>query len=246
MSKMTTEDLRSRLREASSHHIGEEVRHSHVTAIDDALERPVSPTSHRSAWIRRWLTTIATSAAILAPVGVAMAAEPAVPGDVLYPVKLVTESVRSLVDPGIVARHRLTEAEVLRDRGADEVTVTNAVDDAKAAVDESGDDGLRAEMATLVDPGESDVPGAADVDDRDPSGTTGDAETVESRDETAWSGTPDTAEVGESVDSTEEGGTAEPTEEAEVSESGGSDSEISGAGAVSDSESDSEGVAVDD
>ena len=45
-----------------------------------------------------------------------MAAEGTLPGDVLYPVKLVTEQVRSVFDPAVVAEHRLDEVERMLER----------------------------------------------------------------------------------------------------------------------------------
>ncbi|MFC2153781.1 hypothetical protein ACFLQ7_04035, partial [Actinomycetota bacterium] len=83
---------------------------------------------------RRLLVTVAAAFALLVPAA-ALAAEGAVPGDVLYPVKQSTEWVRSLVDPGIGQQHRVRELEIVIDRGAPIEVVTERFDASVDAVE---------------------------------------------------------------------------------------------------------------
>jgi hypothetical protein len=63
----------------------------------------------------------------------AVAAEDAVPGEFLYPLKQVTERVRAFVDDDVAATHRVEEAERLVVRGAPIVEIARAVERAEAA-----------------------------------------------------------------------------------------------------------------
>ena len=83
---------------------------------------------------RRLVVTVAAAFALLLPAA-ALAAEDAVPGDVLYPVKQSTEWVRSLVDPGIGQQHRVRELEIVIDRGAPSEVVTDRFDASVDAVE---------------------------------------------------------------------------------------------------------------
>ena len=58
---------------------------------------------------------LATLTIVVVPVGAAVAAESSVPGEGLYPVKRVTESVRGWLDHDLIATHRVEELEVLLD-----------------------------------------------------------------------------------------------------------------------------------
>jgi hypothetical protein len=93
-----------------------------------ALSAAVRDAAGRSGPViraRRRLSVVAVAAALLAlPAGVALAAESALPGDPLYPVKQMTETVRSWVDDDIVAEHRVDELEALLavDAPADRIT----------------------------------------------------------------------------------------------------------------------------
>lgn len=75
----------------------------------------VAPRLRRSR--RRAVVTLAAAIALVVPAA-ALAAEDAVPGDVLYPVKQSTEWVRSLVDPAVPREHRVDELEIVIGRGA--------------------------------------------------------------------------------------------------------------------------------
>jgi hypothetical protein len=110
-----------------------ETAERHVAAISAALTEPPTRVSVGRRFRLRLAPVLAGLALMVAPAtGVAVAAESSVPGDVLYPVKQVTEQVRSWFDPGVAADHRLDELETVIDRGAgpDEVAerLANATD----------------------------------------------------------------------------------------------------------------------
>ena len=81
------------------------------------------------------MTALAVAFALLLPTA-ALAAEDAVPGDVLYPVKQSTEWVRSLIDPTVVQEHRVDELEIVIDRGAPIDVIVDRFDASVDAVDE--------------------------------------------------------------------------------------------------------------
>ena len=104
--------------EASNRHIAEIVREIKSPSAA-ALPR-------RTGSIRRIGLAIAASAILLVPVA-ALAADSAVPGELLYTVKRTTEQVHSLFDSDVQARHRVEEIEVLLERGADPAFVMERV-----------------------------------------------------------------------------------------------------------------------
>ena len=64
--------------------------------------------------MRRRFTVVAVAAGLFVlPAGIAIAAEGSLPGDALYPVKQVTETVRSWIDDDLPAQHRVEELEKL-------------------------------------------------------------------------------------------------------------------------------------
>lgn len=84
---------------------------------------------------RRLSTVLVTASLVVLPTGIALAAEGSVPGDVLYPVKKVTEQIRSLVDDDVVAEHRIEELEKLVAADASAEVIAEQVDRAAVAVD---------------------------------------------------------------------------------------------------------------
>ncbi|MCP4247373.1 MAG: carboxypeptidase regulatory-like domain-containing protein [bacterium] len=87
------------------------------------------------------------------PTGIALAAESSVPGDALYPVKQVTERIRSLVDDDVVAEHRIEELEKLVAADAPAEVIADQVNRATEQVDRLGSDhqlGSRLDQATAV------------------------------------------------------------------------------------------------
>lgn len=99
---------------------------------------------------RRTATALAAAALVLAPAAMAVAAEEAIPGDALYPVKQVTERIRTLVDDDIVATHRVEELERLIKENASFDVIDDTAGRAAVAVselDEPGELGARLERA---------------------------------------------------------------------------------------------------
>lgn len=122
-----------------------DVEERHMAAMRRELrEAPVAPMPVRGArrTRRRLVVTLAAAFALLLPVA-ALAAEDAVPGDVLYPVKQSTEWMRSLVDPGVGQQHRVRELEIVIDRGAPIEVVTDRFDASVVVVDEANPELVR-------------------------------------------------------------------------------------------------------
>jgi hypothetical protein len=66
--------------------------------------------------------------------GAAFASEGAVPGDLLYPIKRITERVLLIVDPNIATEHRIEEVEAVIDRAAPFEEISDRLGDADASV----------------------------------------------------------------------------------------------------------------
>ncbi len=102
-------DVEDRLR-ALRVEISNETREAHLLQVRRELAR------HRSRSMpRRRVVAALVGALLVLQVGVVWAAEDALPGDPLYGVKVAYEAPRSLFDPDVRLRHRLEEAERLRD-----------------------------------------------------------------------------------------------------------------------------------
>lgn len=124
-----------RLRRATRRPMSEDSRASHLASIESALQAQAVP-AQPVVRARRRLSVIAVTAAlVILPTGIAFAAESSLPGDALYPIKKVTETVRSWVDDEVVAEHRIDELErlVLSDAPAD--VIADQVDRATQEVD---------------------------------------------------------------------------------------------------------------
>jgi hypothetical protein len=63
-----------------------------------------------------------------------LAAEGSLPGETLYPVKQVTETVRSWFDDDVIADHRLDELEITVERKAGDSVIADRLRDARNAV----------------------------------------------------------------------------------------------------------------
>lgn len=109
----------------------------HIAEMRAAL-RTAPPASVPTGFAprRRFAGVAAAVLVIVAPVGMAVAAEDSVPGEFLYPLKQVTERVRAFVDHDVAATHRVEEAERLVIRGAPLVEITRAVERAEIATSE--------------------------------------------------------------------------------------------------------------
>lgn len=125
----------------------------HIAATSSALKEPLPAASPVRRRRMRLAPVLASLMIFAAPVtGVAVAAENSIPGDVLFPVKQVTEHVRSWFDPGIRADHRLDELETVLDRGSgpDEVAARLAAAD-EAVADLSVDDEVSRDYVARLD-----------------------------------------------------------------------------------------------
>lgn len=96
---------------------------------------PIPPIRRR----RRRMSMIAVVTAVLVVLTAAgaLAAESALPGDRLYPVKQATEWVRSRIDPTVPADHRIDELEILIDRRAAHDAIADQLRIAEDAVAEA-------------------------------------------------------------------------------------------------------------
>jgi hypothetical protein len=115
-----------------------------AAAVDNAaLVPPAVPT------MRRRLSVVAVAAGLFVlPAGIAIAAEGSLPGDALYPVKRVTETVRSWIDDDLPAQHRVEELEKLMAASAPDDVIADQVRRATEAVDELAvDHDLRPRLA---------------------------------------------------------------------------------------------------
>jgi hypothetical protein len=106
----------------------------HLAAIEAELlsPSPIPPRRYR----RTRLPVVVVAALLLVALSAvgALAAETAVPGDRLFPVKQATEWVRSWVDPGLSAEHRVDELEALIERRAAHEAIADQLQRAEMAV----------------------------------------------------------------------------------------------------------------
>ena len=131
---MGHQDVMGRLSAAYRVEIDEATKDRHLADVDAAIRiAPSTAVPTGFALRRRAAATAAAVAVFVAPVGMAVAAESAVPGEILYPLKQVTERVRALVDDDIAATHRVEEVERLVVRGAPISEITGAIERAEAA-----------------------------------------------------------------------------------------------------------------
>ena len=145
--------------------VAEEVRERHLTAISDELR------SARTPRMRRFrLLAVAVAMVLVLPV-LALAAEDAVPGDALYPIKRMFEPVVSLVDRDVAVDHRVREAEILLERDAEPRVIRDHVEQARVVVtDEHPEHVARLDVVAdqvREDPDESATDSSASVPDDD-------------------------------------------------------------------------------
>ncbi len=143
--------LSDRIKRAAWRPIPPDARSEHLSAVESAIEAGASPGGQVVRARRRWSAILVTAALIVLPTGIALAAESSVPGDVLYPVKQVTESIRSLVDDEVIAEHRIEELEKLVAADAPAEVIADQVDRATEQVDRLERDhqlGSRLDQAT--------------------------------------------------------------------------------------------------
>ncbi len=128
------QDLQNRLA-ALRVEIDETTAQRQIAVIAAELLDPRPPV--RAARRRIRIAALAAAAVLIALPATAVAAESAVPGDLLYPVKRATEAVRSLIDPNIEAEHRIDELEIVIERNAPEDEIQRRLTEAEEAVRES-------------------------------------------------------------------------------------------------------------
>lgn len=143
--------LEDRLREATWTPMSEGSRAAHMDAIESALDAG-TPTAPPRAYVRRRLAIAAMAAALFVlPTGMAFAAESSVPGDALFPVKKLIETVRSWVDSDVVAEHRVDELAELLSRDAPRADIIDQLDRARVEVDRlATDHALQPVLADLA------------------------------------------------------------------------------------------------
>lgn len=134
MSHLDTSTI-DRLTEAFSVTMSEEAATIHDAAIAEAIRAPHAAVAGRRGL--RWrlrVPAFLAAVAVIAPIGTAIAAESALPGDFLYPVKRITEPIISVFDSDAVADHRIDELERIADSPNEVDRLSDAVADAKDAV----------------------------------------------------------------------------------------------------------------
>ena len=141
--------------------VGEEVRERHLTAIADELR------SARTPRMRRFRLLAVAVALVLALPVLAIAAEDAVPGDALYPIKRMFEPVVSLVDRDVAVDHRVREAEILLERDAEPRIIRDHVDWARVVVTDEHPEHV-ARLDVVVDHLREHPDRAAETEDTDP------------------------------------------------------------------------------
>lgn len=146
---MGARDPMDRLSSAYRVEVDAETKERHIAEMDAAIRTAPPIPIPAGFGIRRRVAAAAAAVFILAPAGMALAAENAVPGDFLYPVKEITEQVRSYIDDEIEATHRVEEVERLVFLRAPSHVVSRAAERAESAtvqLPESGELRLRLEQ----------------------------------------------------------------------------------------------------
>lgn len=123
----------------------------HFAAIEAEL---LSPAQHMHNGVSRWrLRLVAVAAVVLAVIpGLALAADDALPGDFLYPVKRLAEPVMELLRDDVAANNRVEELDRLTQRPSTADEISDAIDDASDAVsDLPADHPLRHRLDRIAD-----------------------------------------------------------------------------------------------
>ena len=140
---MPSSDALKRLSTAYRVEVDEGTKGRHIAEMSAAIRTaPPAPVPTGFALRRRIAGAAAAVVVVVAPVGMAVAAEDAVPGEFLYALKQVTERVRGFVDDDLVATHRVEEAEHFVGGGYSLVEITRAVERAEAATSRLVDDAI--------------------------------------------------------------------------------------------------------
>lgn len=132
-----------------------QTRGTHLATIDRALRE--TSVRRRSKW-----PLAAVVAAVIAGPVAAIASVSAVPGEALYPVKLIVEPALQLFDTDVVARNRVDEVRVLIERESDEAVIIVSIDVARAELAETDAPDASRELDRLVSDWVSDKAGSED------------------------------------------------------------------------------------
>ncbi|GMR02084.1 MAG: hypothetical protein BMS9Abin20_0410 [Acidimicrobiia bacterium] len=124
----------------------------HEATIAEALRAADLPVVASPSRWRLRIPALVAAAMVVAPVGAAVAADNANPGDVLYPVKRIVEPIVSIFDSDVVASHRVEELAHIVDEPAEIDRIPSAVSDARDAIsDLPPDHALRGEFDLITD-----------------------------------------------------------------------------------------------
>lgn len=146
----------------------EHTRARDLEAIAARLERTApGPVGRR----RRWTLGVVVALTLAGPAA-AIAANDALPGDPLYPIKLAAEPIVRLFDRDVVAEHRIEEVAGLVDRATDDVVIQERIDVARDALAETDAPSLERELDRIVDRWTTDRAPAIDQPTDRPSPTT--------------------------------------------------------------------------
>lgn len=158
-----------RLRSAMWRPIEDETKADHQRSIADELSKVVAPKRGLRVTARTAFATMTVGAVMLG--GAVLAAEGSLPGEVLYPVKQLTENVRSVFDDDLVAEHRVEELDELVRRDRPTTEIDEQLVEAQVEVDRLHSDspiredlaGLRHDIAATRDIPETDLPPKGEI-----------------------------------------------------------------------------------
>jgi len=142
-------EMQTKIERAMWQPVSAEVRQLHLDTIELELSAPTRPIARRRRVTRRALV-IAAAITIATLSGAALAAEGSVPGDLLYPIKQVTEEVRSWFDDDVSAIHRVDELDRVIERDSPPIEIEERLNDARFQVDQlDSDHPLRNQLLEL-------------------------------------------------------------------------------------------------
>ncbi|MEN8113201.1 MAG: hypothetical protein ABFS21_02335 [Actinomycetota bacterium] len=139
---MNGQDPMERLSSTFHMTVDAETKERHIAEIAREIQTAPPVAVPSRIGLRRRVAALAAALVVFAPAAMAVAADDAVPGELLYPVKQATERVMRLFAPDIEATHRVEEVERLVVRRAPHRDITHALQRAESAT------------AKLTNPGE--------------------------------------------------------------------------------------------
>lgn len=132
----TVERLQRRYGMEQPVYVAEEQRQAIVRALREEPSHSSEPARPSSVSWRRMVGAVAAVVAAFVIVGTGVTSQAAIPGDLLYPVKLAVEPIQAWWDDDVAAAHRVDELVELLDRNADPDRIAEATERAHDAVDE--------------------------------------------------------------------------------------------------------------